>query len=136
MKKNRYIYPAVFSYDSDGISISFPDLPGCITCGFTDEEAYKNANEALSLHLYGMEEDSDILPDASSIKNIHVEENECVCLIEVWMIPIRDEMQNKAVKKTLTIPKWLDDLALDKKVNYSMILQNGLKSYLGVEERV
>ncbi len=48
------------------------------------------------------------------------------------MPPFRDEMRNKAVKKTLTIPKWLDDIAVENNVNFSHILQDALKSYLGV----
>ncbi|BCJ87055.1 hypothetical protein [Effusibacillus dendaii] len=51
------------------------------------------------------------------------------------MPPFRDEMEEKAVKKTLTIPKWLDDLAQDHKVNFSHVLQDALKKYLGVNQR-
>nr|WP_290912190.1 type II toxin-antitoxin system HicB family antitoxin [Anoxybacillus sp.] len=51
MKKDRYIYPAIFDYDSDGICVEFPDLPGCFTCGDKEEEALQMAKEALALHL-------------------------------------------------------------------------------------
>ncbi|MMZ64655.1 hypothetical protein D1872_270040 [compost metagenome] len=51
------------------------------------------------------------------------------------MPPFRDNMAQRAVKKTLTIPKWLDDIAAENKVNYSHILQDALKDYLGVSER-
>ena len=51
------------------------------------------------------------------------------------MPPVRDEMAERAVKKTLTIPKWLNDLAEENKVNFSRILQDGLKEYLGVKSR-
>jgi hypothetical protein len=53
-------------------------------------------------------------------------------LIEAYMPLIRDEMANKAIKKTLTIPKWLNDLGEDKKINFSQVLQNALKENLGV----
>ncbi|WP_212942601.1 hypothetical protein [Paenibacillus antibioticophila] len=56
-------------------------------------------------------------------------------LIDVWMPPVRDNMAERAVKKTLTIPKWLDDIAAENKVNYSHILQDALKEYLGVNMR-
>ena len=56
MKKDRYVYPAVFDYADDGISVSFPDLPGALTCGDTDEEALRMARECMALHLYGMEQ--------------------------------------------------------------------------------
>ena len=58
--------------------------------------------------------------------------NEMVVPITAWMTPFRDEMENRAVKKTLTIPAWLNDAAEKKHVNYSQILQSALKDYLGV----
>ncbi|CAH8245564.1 type II toxin-antitoxin system HicB family antitoxin [Paenibacillus melissococcoides] len=51
--KDRYIFPAIFDYADDGISVKFPDLPGAFSCGETDEEAFRMAKECLALHLYG-----------------------------------------------------------------------------------
>lgn len=133
--KNRYVFPAIFDYADDGISVSFPDLPGAFTCGDTDEEALYMAKECLELHLYGMEADGDVIPSPSRVPDIKTEVNQSVVLVDVWMPPFRDKMANKAVKKTLTIPQWLDDLAAENKVNYSHILQDALKDYLGVGER-
>ncbi len=98
--KDRYYFPAVFTIDSDGISVEFPDLPGCFTCGHTEEEAFKMAKEALQLHLYGMEQNNDIIPEPSKVANLKLDKNEYVAVIEVWMPPFRDKMTNKAVKKT------------------------------------
>ena len=64
MLKNRYIYPALFDYADDGITVTFPDLPGCITCGQHDEEAFFMAKEALALHLFGFEEDGEPIPSS------------------------------------------------------------------------
>ncbi|WP_018131245.1 type II toxin-antitoxin system HicB family antitoxin [Effusibacillus pohliae] len=133
--KDRYIYPAIFDYAEDGISVEFPDLPGCLTCGDTDEEALHNAKEAMALHLYGMEQDGDPIPAPTPVSKLRTEENQAVVLVEVWMPPFRDEMEDRAVKKTLTIPKWLNDLAEEHKVNFSHVLQDALKRYLGVERR-
>ncbi|WP_018130582.1 type II toxin-antitoxin system HicB family antitoxin [Effusibacillus pohliae] len=133
--KDRYIYPAIFDYAEDGISVEFPDLLGCLTCGDTDEEALHNAKEAMALHLYGMEQDGDPIPAPTPVSKLRPEENQVVVLVEVWMPPFRDEMENRAVKKTLTIPKWLNDLAEEHKVNFSHVLQDALKRYLGVERR-
>ncbi|SNS02883.1 Predicted nuclease of the RNAse H fold, HicB family [Anaerovirgula multivorans] len=135
MKKDRYIYPAIFTYDNDGISVEFPDIPGCLTCGNTTEEALKNAKEALELNMYGLEEDGEDIPIASEIRNIKLEQTQTIVLVDIWMIPVRDYMMNKAVKKTLTIPKWLNDVAEENKVNFSHILQNALKEYLGIEKQ-
>ncbi|OAH53094.1 pilus assembly protein HicB [Domibacillus aminovorans] len=132
--KDRYIYPAIFDYADDGISVSFPDLPGCFTCGDTDDEALAMAKEAMALHLYGMEEDKDDIPAPSSPRTIKQGDNQAIVLIEVWMPPFRHEMQNQAVKKTLTIPRWLDSVAKEHKVNYSHLLQEALKEHLGLQK--
>jgi predicted RNase H-like HicB family nuclease len=71
MLKDRYSYVAVFTYDDDGICIDFPDLPGCCPCadaGDTDS-AIKNAKEALGLHIWGMEQDGEELPQCHLVKD-------------------------------------------------------------------
>ncbi|MCA1294926.1 type II toxin-antitoxin system HicB family antitoxin [Paenibacillus sp. alder61] len=133
--KDRYIYPAIFDYVDDGISVEFPDLPGALTSGDSDEEALHMAKDCLALHLYGMEQDGDSIPDPTPISELPQMPKKVVVLIDVWMPPFRDNMAQRAVKKTLTIPKWLDDIAAENKVNYSHILQDALKDYLGVSER-
>lgn len=133
-KKDRYIFPAFLTYDDDGISVEFPDLPGCFTCGSDTDEAIKNAKEAMVLHLIGMEQDSDIIPEPTSVEKLTAEKNQIITLIEVWMPLFRSSIENKAIKKTLTIPKWLDDLAKENKINFSYLLQEALKKKLGVED--
>ena len=135
MKKDKYSYIAVISFDYDGISINFPDLDGCFTCAETEDEIYQMAREVLGLYLWSMERDGEIIPESSNIKNIKLEENETAMLIEVFMPPIRDRINNKVVKKTLTIPQWLNVEAERQGVNFSQILQNGLKEYLHIENR-
>ncbi len=130
--KDRYIFPAVLTFEPDGISIEFPDLPGCLPCAKTEEEAFKNAKEALELHLYGMEEDNEDIPEPSKVSELKTESNQVAVLVEAWMIPLRDKMATKSMNKMVTLPKWLLDLADHQKVNYSQILQSSLKDYLGV----
>lgn len=132
MARDKYIYPAVFHYAEDGISVRFPDLPGCFTCGDSDEGALEMAKEALALHLYGMEEEGLPFPEPSKVHRIEVGPGEAVVLVEVWMPPFRDKVKQETVKKTLTIPKWLNDLAEERKVNFSQVLQTALKQYLGL----
>ncbi|ACL19503.1 protein of unknown function UPF0150 [Desulfitobacterium hafniense DCB-2] len=133
MKKDRYIYPAIFDYAEDGISIEFPDLPGCLPCAHSDEEAVKNAQEAMALHLYNMELDKDDIPASTPVTQLRPEANQAIVLVEAWMPSFRDKMENKAIKKTLTIPKWLNDIAEEKQVNFSRVLQDALKNYLGIQ---
>ncbi len=133
---DKYVYPALFeSCEEGGYTVTFPDLPGCITEGDTPDEALSMAKEALSLYLYNMEEDNEVIPKPSLPQSISIdEEGSFVCLVDTWMIPIRYRMQNRSVKKTLTIPKWLNDEAEKNQVNFSHLLQNALKSHLNIYE--
>lgn len=132
MNKDRYVFPAVFDYANDGITVTFPDIPGCITCGDDNEEAFSMAKEALALNLFGMEEDGEGIPVSSSPRQIDTSQNQSIVFIEVWMPPFRQEMNNQAVKKTLSIPYWLDAAAKEHKINYSHLLQEALKEHLGI----
>lgn len=109
--KDHYVYPAVLHVAQDGITIRFPDIPGCLPCGQDDEEARTNAKKALQLHIFGMEEGGDEIPPPSRITDLTLQKNEVAVLVEIWMPPFRDKMANKAINKTLTLPKWLNDLA-------------------------
>jgi predicted RNase H-like HicB family nuclease len=133
--KDIYIYPAVLTYSDSGISIEFPDLPGCLPCADTSEEAVKNAKEAMGLHLWGMEKDNDAIPDPTEIFKIKHSDGEAVLLVEAFMPPIRERLNNRFVKKTLSIPQWLNAEAEYAGVNFSLILQNGLKDYLNLQNR-
>lgn len=132
---DRYVYPAVFRFHAGGVDVEFPDLPGCFSHGSTQEEALVKAREALALHLYGLEREGEPIPPPSKVTDVQTGEGEAVVLVEAWMPPFRDAMDNRAVKKTLTIPKWLNDLAERQGVNFSQVLQKALREYLGIQER-
>lgn len=83
MSKKKYIYPAIFDFADDGISVEFPDLPGALTCGDSEADALYMAKDCLALHLCGMEEDGDPIPEPSSVANIATEPNQIVVLIDV-----------------------------------------------------
>ena len=131
MYPNNYAFPAFFYYDDDGISIEFPDLPGCLPCAQTSEEAFRNAKEALGLHLFGMEQDGDVIPEPTPVRELHPEDGAVIAMVEVFMPSVRDRINNKVVKKTLTLPSWLNREAEAANVNFSLVLQEGLKRYLG-----
>lgn len=133
--RDTYIFPAILSYAEDGITISFPDLPGCLPCADTTAEAAKNAKEALGLHIWGMEQDGEPIPEPTEITDLKCAEHEILLLVEVFMPPVRERLNNKFVKKTLSIPQWLNVEAEHAGVNFSQILQNGLKEYLHMQNR-
>ena len=132
MKKDYYIYPAIFNYEDKEIAISFPDLPGCYSCGENDEEALYMAKDALGLYIVSAEEDGEELKEPSRLNEIKLNKNERAVLVEVNMPLFRETVQNTSVKKTLTIPKWINDLAEKNKVNFSQVLQVALKNVLGI----
>lgn len=132
MEKNYYTYPAIFYYDEDGISIEFPDLPGCLPCAKNDEEAFRNAREALGLHLFGMEQDGDPIPAPSPVQSLHPEEGGVVAMVEVYMPSIRMAGKNRSVNRTVTLPAWLNAAALERNINFSQVLQDSLKQHLGM----
>ncbi len=130
MFPDYYAFPAFLYYDDDGISIEFPDLPGCLPCADTTEDAFRNAREALGLHLFGMEQDGEPIPKPTPIQQLSPEDGAVVSMVEVFMPAVRERMNTKMVKKTLTIPAWLNALALENGVNFSQVLQDALKSRL------
>lgn len=133
--KDRYIYPAVFHYDDDGISVSFPDLPGCLTCGDTPEEALAMAKDAMGLWLYDAETCGDPIPEPSDVRSIPLEAGEAPIMVDVFMPLFRPLVKDRAVKKTLTIPAWLNQAAEQAHVNFSQVLQEALKARLGVQSK-
>lgn len=90
------------------------------------------AQDALEQYLLACE-DLGLEPgNSSEIGSLKIDQNETIFLIDVWMPLLRDKESNKAIKKTLTIPKWLNDLAMQKGINFSHVLQVGLKSAIGI----
>lgn len=134
MDKKYYSFPAFFYYEDDGVSIEFPDLPGCLPCADNSEEAFHNAKEALGLHLFGMEQDNERIPAPTPVDQLHPEDNGVIAMVEVFMPAVRDRINNKVVKKTLTIPAWLNRAAEAEGINFSQVLQDGLKSYLQIPD--
>lgn len=137
MLNDRYSFVALFNYDEDGISIDFPDLPGCCPCADKDDTdmALKNAKEALGLHIWGMEQDGEEIPVPSKITDLNLEPGQIPVLIEVFMPPVRERINSRFVKKTLSLPAWLASKADEDGVNCSRIFQNALMDYLGIHDK-
>ena len=125
-KPDRYVFPAVFSYDGDGVAVSFPDLPGCNTCGDDEDEAILMAQDALKGHLSCLEDENDPIPEPSDFRTIKTDPNEAVVLIEAWMVPLRE----KTVRKNLTIPAKLAYQAERAGINFSGVLTRALEKEL------
>lgn len=127
--KNIYIFPAVFSKEEDGYDVRFPDIDGAFTCGETFEEALLMAKDCLELNLDTIKE----IPEISNIEDILLEKNEYLIMIQADMLSFRRKYNNQTIKKTLTLPKWLNDLSKDKKINFSQVLKEALIKKLNIE---
>ena len=132
MTTDNYIYPAILDYADDGITVTFPDLPGCVTCAQTDEEAYFMARDAMRGWLLVAEEYEDEIKAPSPLKDVRLKDNQRAMLVDVNLAFYREPFRNRSVKKTLTIPAWLNDLAEKEHVNFSSVLQKALKEQLNV----
>lgn len=129
----KYAYPAIFTPEENGgFSINFPDLDGCYTCGDNMEDAIAMAEDALALILYGYEQDSRQIPVPSQISAIHTEQGEFINYILCDTLTYRKMYNNKAVKKTLTIPEWLNESAMASGLNFSQVLQEALMSKINI----
>ena len=123
----KYVYPAVFTPEENGaFSVNFPDLEGCYTCGENLEDGLEMAEDVLALVLYGYEKDNRLIPVPSKRNELKISGEEFVNYISCDTMTYRRRFNNKAVKKTLTIPEWMNEEAIALGLNFSQILQDAL----------
>ena len=134
MFKDNYTYPAVIEYEEpDLINISFPDFPGTMTCSGPDpEEFIENAQDLLCLTLCDYLDRSVTPPQPGQYKPT---ENRQIILVNVWIPYHRSKVKEVYVKKTLTIPAWLNALAQQNNINFSSVLTEALCEKLGIPDR-
>ncbi|MCQ2466395.1 MAG: type II toxin-antitoxin system HicB family antitoxin [Clostridia bacterium] len=126
-------YSAIFhEADEGGYWVTFPDFPECMTQGETLEEAYKMASEALGLCIDEKLRNDVELPNPSKPVDYMVDMGDFSCLIEFDLIKYRRMHNTKSVKKTLTIPEWLNEAAIEQNINFSQVLQDALISKLSL----
>ena len=131
-KKDLRVYPAFIAKDGDGFGVTFPDLPGCLTCADTAEEAISNAKEALEGFIYFAEKDGDVLPSPTPFEKLKVPKGATVILVSARMDLVRAQQENLSITKSITLPAWLNKMAMEAKVNFSQVLQDALKVKLQV----
>ena len=115
-----------------GYSISFPDLPGCFSQGNDLEEARMMAEEAASLHIYGIEEDGEEIPVPSTVLSQDDVKGNIILAVTIHPDLYRINKDNERVKTNVTLPAWLRREAEIKKVNYSRLLESALMEYLKI----
>lgn len=132
LRMGKLFYPAIFhKAEEGGFWISFPDIPECLTEGDDMQQAYEMAVEALGLALVNRKEEKEEIPVPSEIDRIQGEDGTLVS-VEFDMQEYLRKHNSKAVKKTLSIPEWLNKEATAMGVNFSQVLQEALMSKLNI----
>ena len=128
----KLFYPALFHKSEEGgFWISFPDFPECFTEGDDMKQAYEMTVEALGLALVNRKEEKEEIPDPSDLDKIQNEDGTIV-IVEFDMLEYQRKHNSKAVKKTLSIPEWLNEEAVSMGVNFSQVLQEALMSKFNI----
>lgn len=129
-RKTLFTYPAIFTEENNQYWVEFIDLNGCYTDGETLAEAMENAKEAMGLYLEDLKEYPKCTID---IKNIDLQENQIISFVSVDLIEHKRKYENKSIKKTLSIPAWLNTIAEKENINFSQLLQKALMDTLKID---
>ena len=127
----KYVYPAIFTKEEkDMYSVNFPDLEGCYTCGENLEEALYMAEDVLAFTLYDYERSKSAIPAPSDRESVVLSDGQFVNMVYCDTLAYQKRNNNKAIKKTLSIPEWLNEAATAADINFSQVLQDALKEKL------
>jgi len=124
--KTNYCYPAIMQKDGEGYSIWIPDIDGCNSFGETINEALVQIEEALGLCIEVMSEQGKPIPEPSFPERIQIKEGQFIAVVHFNWLEYQKKYCSKAMKKTLTIPTYLNDLAVKEHINFSAVLQEAL----------
>lgn len=134
MQNEFHTFPAIFYYAEDGINVRFVDLPEALTCGHSDEEALLNAEDVLAIVLYEREKSGTPIPRPTPVVDISLAAHETIVPVRTNMALARIGLDEKAVNVTVTVPRWLRDLAVANNVKMAQVLQHALRDVLGIEQ--
>ena len=123
----KLVYPAIFiPSEEGGYTVEVPDLPGCVTEGDNMAEAVLMAEDAASGWILTELEDGNKVPEATPIESIKTEANQFASIIVLDMDAYAAKYGKNAVKKTLTIPAWLNTFVEENGISCSKVLQEAL----------
>ncbi len=126
----KLFYPIIFTKEDKGYSTLAPDLEGCFSEGEDFNLAYENTQNAIGLYLDGLSSyPKSSNPEAVTQELTH---NQFICVVEFDDIAYKKRNSSRSVKKTLTIPEWLNNEAEKNHINFSGVLQEALKSRLNI----
>lgn len=128
----QYMYPAIFTKEGGMLSVSFPDIPGCFASSDNLQESFTEATDALSVMLCHLEEQQQAIPKETPIESVHAPEGSFVSYVFADTTKYRrSHYSTKSVKKTLSIPAWMNEAGTAAGLNYSQLLQDAIQRELG-----
>jgi len=131
----QYLYPVIFTEIEDGSFVALaPDVPGCVTGGKDLKQAVKMIKDALNACLCVLEDEGEIPNSPTAPRDIVLEEDEFITLIEADTTKYRAETDNRSVRRNVSLPAWLNFKAEQANINCSQILQKALKQELQIAE--
>ena len=128
----KYVYPALFVVEDDGIIVTFPDLDDTFTDGATMQEAFDNAEDVLNLMLWNREEEKADIPLPSSPEEIIVPQGTMLVMIKADTLAYRKLHDQKTIRRSITLPSWLDTIAREHNINFSQLMQNAIRRECGI----
>ena len=130
MKSQLTVFPAIYDTENNSYIVDFIDLKGCSTFGDSIQNAYLMAQDAMGLFLDNL---TNFPKPTLDFSNITLQKNQFVSFVSIDMDEYHKKFNNKSVKKTLTIPEWLNYLSEKNNINFSQVLQEALKEKLGID---
>jgi len=133
----KYVYPAIFTAKDGNVLASVPDLPGLHTFANSMADAIFMVQDAMEMWLWDAENKSESIPLASSqaqIAEVRESPEQVISMVAADTDEYRRRNDTRSVKKTLSIPAWLNHQAENANAPFSQILQQGLKEYLRIAQ--
>lgn len=128
----KYVYPAILTPEDDGVIVSFPDVEGAYADGATIEEALDNAEDVLNVMLLTMEEQHKEIHPPTPLASLRIPEGSTTALVRADTLAYSRKVDTRAVRKSVSIPAWMDALAKDHNLNLSNVLQNAIRRELNI----
>lgn len=130
----KAVYPAILSPipNDGGYAARVPDVDGCITTGINIQDTLDNIRDALAACICTLEDYNQPIPEPSAPENIHHGEESIIALLDVDTLKYREETDTRAVRKNVSMPAWLLNMADTHGINCSQVLQEALKKQLGL----
>lgn len=124
--KTKFCYPVILQKDGEGYVVWAPDLAGCNSYGETITDALEQVKEAIGICLEMLTEKQQDIPEPTAPEAQVLEAGQFVAIVEFDWLEYQKKYCSKAVKKTLTIPMYLNDMAVREHINFSAVLQEAL----------